>query len=79
MPTGHCENADAGIVYTSDAVAAPDLKKIEIPVDNNVLARYPLAPLAQSKNPELARSFIAAILSAEGQAILQRWGFGPIR
>lgn len=71
--------ADAGIVYTSDAVAAPDLKKIEIPVDSNVLARYPLAPLTQSKNPELARSFIAAVLSAEGQATLQRWGFGPIR
>jgi molybdate transport system substrate-binding protein len=71
--------ADAGIVYTSDAVAAPDLKKIEIPADSNVLARYPLAPLAQSKNPELARSFVAAVLSAEGQAILQRWGFAPIQ
>ncbi|HQV27719.1 MAG TPA: molybdate ABC transporter substrate-binding protein [Thermoflexales bacterium] len=71
--------ADAGIVYASDAVAAPDLKKIEIPVDSNVLARYPLAPLTQSKNPELARSFVASVLSAEGQAILQRWGFSPIR
>ena len=71
--------ADAGIVYASDAVAAPDLKKIDIPVDSNVMARYPLAPLAQSKNPELARSFVAAVLSAEGQAILQRWGFAPIR
>jgi molybdate transport system substrate-binding protein len=71
--------ADAGIVYTSDAVAAPDLKKIEIPVDSNVLARYPLAPLTQSKNLELARSFVASVLSAEGQTILQRWGFSPIR
>lgn len=71
--------ADAGIVYASDAVAAPDLKKIDIPVDSNVVARYPLAPLIQSKNPELARSFVAAVLSAEGQAILQRWGFAPVR
>ncbi len=71
--------ADAGIVYTSDAVAAPDLKKIEIPADSNVVARYPLAPLTQSKNPDLARAFIAAVLSAESQAILQRWGFAPIR
>lgn len=71
--------ADAGIVYTSDAVDAPGLKKIEIPDDANVLARYPIAPLAQSKNAALARSFIDAVLSAEGQAILQRRGFGPIR
>jgi molybdate transport system substrate-binding protein len=71
--------ADAGIVYTSDAVAAPDLKKIELPADSNVAARYPLAALTQSKNSELARSFIAAVLSADGQAILQRWGFAPIR
>lgn len=71
--------ADAGIVYSSDAVAVPDLGKIEIPFDSNVLARYPLAPLAQSRNPELARAYVAAVLSADGQAILQRWGFGPIR
>ena len=37
--------ADAGIVYTSDAVAAPDLKTIEIPAELNVIAEYPIAPL----------------------------------
>lgn len=69
--------ADAGIVYTSDAVAAPDLKTIEIPASMNVIAAYPIAPLARSKNSDLARSFIAYVLSADGQAILQKWGFSP--
>jgi molybdate transport system substrate-binding protein len=69
--------ADAGIVYTSDAVAAPDLKTIEIPTELNVIAKYPIAPLARSENADLATSFIDYVLSAEGQAVLAKWGFAP--
>ena len=69
--------ADAGIVYTSDAVAAPELKNIEIPTELNVIAKYPIAPLAASANPELAQAFVDYVLSPEGQAILQKWGFAP--
>jgi len=71
--------ADAGIVYTSDAIAAPDLKSIEIPADLNVIARYPIAALTKSENADLAAAFIAYVLSPEGQAILAKWGFGPIQ
>jgi molybdate transport system substrate-binding protein len=67
--------ADAGIVYTSDAVAAPELKTIEIPPELNVIAEYPIATLSQSVNPDLADAFIAYVLSDEGQAVLQKWGF----
>lgn len=67
--------ADAGIVYTSDAVAAPELATIEIPADINVIAKYPIAPLVESANADLAQAFIAYVLSDEGQAILQKWGF----
>lgn len=69
--------ADAGIVYTSDAVAAPDLKTLEIPAEVNVIAEYPIAALAQSANPDLADAFVAYVLSEEGQAVLQEWGFAP--
>lgn len=68
--------ADAGIVYTSDAIAAPELKTIEIPTALNVIAKYPIAPLIESTNSELANAFITYVLSDEGQAILQKWGFG---
>lgn len=71
--------ADAGIVYSSDTIATPDLKKIEIPAENNVLAKYPLAALTHSKNPELAQAFIGYVLSVEGQATLQKWGFLPVQ
>jgi molybdate transport system substrate-binding protein len=67
--------ADAGLVYTSDVLAAQDLKTIEIPAELNVIAEYPIAVLNQSTNPELANGFIAFVLSEEGQMIQQKWGF----
>jgi molybdate transport system substrate-binding protein len=70
--------ADAGIVYLSDTVAAPDLQKIDIPAEYNVVASYPLTALTQSKNPELAQAFIDYVLSPEGQSILKKWGFLPV-
>ena len=70
--------ADAGIVYTSDTVAAPDLQKIEIPAENNVIARYPLAALTRTKSPKLAQAFIDYLLSANGQSSLRKWGFLPV-
>ena len=70
--------ADAGIVYTSDAIAAPDLKTLEIPADLNVIAKYPIAPLVKSENADLAAKFIEYVLSAEGQAVLAKWGFAPV-
>jgi molybdate transport system substrate-binding protein len=69
--------ADAGIVYTSDSVATPELKSIEIPLELNVIARYPIAPLVESENADLAGLFVNYVLSAEGQAILGKWGFAP--
>ncbi|MBL8077112.1 MAG: molybdate ABC transporter substrate-binding protein [Anaerolineales bacterium] len=71
--------ADAGIVYTSDVVAATDLKTIEIPAELNVIAKYPIAPLTASTHADLAKVFVDYVLSAEGQATLQKWGFAPVK
>ena len=70
--------ADASIVYVSDAVAVPELQKIEIPTDMNVIAEYPIARLAGSSNPDLANDFIEYVLSPDGQATLKKWGFTPV-
>ena len=69
--------ADAGIVYASDAVAAPDLKTVAIPPEYNVVAEYPIAVLAAAPRPDLAAEFVAYVMSAEGQSILKKWGFVP--
>ena len=70
--------ADASIVYVSDAVAVPELQKIQIPAEMNVVAEYPIARLAESANPELADDFIEYVLSRDGQATLKKWGFTPV-
>lgn len=69
--------ADAGIVYSSDV--GPDMAdqavRIAIPDELNSLAAYPIALIADAPNPDLARSFLALLLSTEGQAVLARHGF----
>lgn len=69
--------ADAGIVYTSDVKSADNVLTIEIPAAVNELATYPIAPVAAG-NQELAEAYISFILSAEGQAILESYGFIPV-
>lgn len=71
--------ADAGLVYTSDITPdlADQVQQIAIPDAQNVIATYPIAPIADAAHPELAQSFIDFVLSATGQAILAKWGFGP--
>ena len=70
--------ADAGIVYVSDAVAAGDqVHVIEIPDAVNVVASYPVAVLAEG-DPALGSAFVAYLLSDEGQALLERFGFQPV-
>jgi molybdate transport system substrate-binding protein len=70
--------ADAGIVYVSDAHAAEGIQRIMIPADANVRADYLIAPLTASHDLALANGFIELLLSAEGQAVLAKWGFTPL-
>jgi molybdate transport system substrate-binding protein len=70
--------ADASIVYVSDVVAVPELQRIEIPADMNVIAEYLIAPLSKSANADLANEFIDYVLSPAGQTTLKKWGFTPI-
>ncbi|MEZ7761091.1 MULTISPECIES: molybdate ABC transporter substrate-binding protein [Actinomyces] len=68
--------ADAGIVYTTDAAAAKDkTDKIDIP-DGGVVNHYPIAPTAKPENPAGAQAFIDAVTGKAGQEILAKHGFG---
>ncbi len=72
--------ADAGIVYSSDVTpdVAPLVVRIQIPDELNTLAAYPIAPIADAPNPEMARRFLELVLSPEGQAVLASHGFIPV-
>jgi molybdate transport system substrate-binding protein len=69
--------ADAGIVYTTDAASAGTAKvsQLAIPDSLNVIAVYPIAPVKSSPNPETAQAYIDFVLSPSGQAILAKYGF----
>lgn len=71
--------ADAGIVYQTDVLGdvAEQLLVIEIDAAHNQLAAYPIAPLSDSANPDLAAQFIEYVLGDAGTAILREHGFCP--
>ena len=68
--------ADAGIVYTTDVIAAgSSAEAVAIPKDQNVVADYPIASVKTSKNMPTDAAFISYVLSAPGQSILAKYGF----
>ena len=71
--------ADAGIVYVSDIVAAGGtVEGVEIPPEHNVPATYPIATLVDAPNPEGADAWVEWVLGEEGQADLLEAGFTPV-
>ncbi|WP_437510590.1 molybdate ABC transporter substrate-binding protein [Sorangium sp. So ce1099] len=68
--------AQAGVVYRTDAQAAQDgVSIVAIPPDINVIAEYPIAVVAGAAHPGLARAWVDLVLSDAGQGALQRAGF----
>jgi molybdate transport system substrate-binding protein len=68
--------ADAGIVYKTDALTMPDkVQIVEIPSAINVVAEYPIAVLKAAPRGDLARDFVKLVLSKEGEKVLTAAGF----
>jgi molybdate transport system substrate-binding protein len=68
--------ADAGIVYATDVVAAGDRATgVAIPMNQNVMASYPIARMERAKHNTTAAAWVDFIEGAEGQSILTRFGF----
>lgn len=65
--------ADAGIVYRSDAAASVADSVVILPFSEaqSVLAQYPIALVADAPQPALADQFVTFVLSAESQTIWQ--------
>ncbi len=68
--------ADAGLVYATDAALAPDeLETFKIDGADEELNYYPIARTANSEHAKAADEFIDFIHSKAGQAILEDNGF----
>lgn len=72
--------ADAGIVYRSDALAARDrVTVVAIPAEMNVVAEYPIAALKAAPHAKRAQRWIELVRSPAGVRALQEAGFVPCR
>jgi molybdate transport system substrate-binding protein len=67
--------ADAAIVYRTDATFAKQVQLIGLPSALNVRASYPIAALRNAHEPELARRWVDYVRSADGRAALAARGF----
>lgn len=69
--------ADAGLVYVTDAIAAGDkVKAIPFPESAQAVNTYPIAAVRTSRNKDLAAAFIAEVTGPEGKKVLRGAGFG---
>ena len=77
--------ADAGVAYVTDVARpkggrgttspATELATIEVPDEFNQVAEYPAGVAAKAREPELAKQFVELLRSADGQAVLAKYGF----
>ena len=68
--------ADAGIVYVTDVKSASGrVTGVDIPEQQQVVARYPIAVVKSSKSSPLANRFVDYLVSPNGQNILAEFGF----
>jgi molybdate transport system substrate-binding protein len=69
--------ADAGLVYVTDVQAAgDDVEGVTFPESEQVVNTYPIVPVADASQPDLAGEFVDLVLSDTGQKILTDAGFG---
>lgn len=69
--------ADAGIVYVTDAKSAGDkVATVGLPKADHAINTYPIVTLRDAKNPELAAEFEKLVTGPQGQEALQKAGFG---
>lgn len=68
--------ADAGLVYITDATAAGDnVAIVEFPESKDAVNTYPIALLTTAGNKKAARDFIDLVTGVVGQEVLERAGF----
>lgn len=72
---------DAGIVYASDVRATGDRVRtvVTAPADSHDPILYPIAVVRSSSRQAAARAFIDAVMSDDGQRVLEKYGFDRVQ
>lgn len=69
-------NADAGIVYLSDAKSSNKVKIVATaPENSHSPVVYPSAVLKSSKNLDAAKDFVQFLFGNQAKSVFEKWGF----
>jgi molybdenum ABC transporter, periplasmic molybdate-binding protein len=70
-------NADAGIVYVTDAKISNQVKQVATAANNlHSPIVYPIAVIKASRNQQSARAYVQFLSSRQAQDIFKKYGFG---
>ncbi len=70
-------NADAGLVYATDAKISPQVKVVATAAENlHSPIIYPVAVLKNSKNVQAAKEYVQFLSSNQTSGVFQKYGFG---
>ncbi len=70
--------ADAGLVYRTDAIAAGDqVRSFPVPGSASQITTYPIVTLKQTGSTSLSEAFVDLVTGPTGQQVLAKAGFGP--
>jgi molybdate transport system substrate-binding protein len=67
--------ADAGLVYATDALASDDVRAVAAAGAERVVNLYPIAAMHEAANAAAAEAFVDFVRSDEAQAVLASLGF----
>lgn len=69
-------NADAGLVYLTDAKMTDQVKIVQtLPANLHTAIVYPIAVLKNSRNQTASRNFVEFLSSSSAQKVFQKYGF----
>ncbi len=76
LATVESGNADAGLVYRTDANLSTKVKVVAVADETyHSPIVYPMAVLKQSKNPDAAKALVQYLTSPPAKAVLRKYGF----
>jgi molybdate transport system substrate-binding protein len=69
-------NADAGIVYSTDALTSQKIKVVaSAPAGINAKVMYPVAVTKASKNPDAAKDYLNFLFGTQAKVVFEKYGF----
>jgi molybdate transport system substrate-binding protein len=80
LATVESGNADAGIVYLTDAKTSDRIKQVAVaPNHLHKPIVYPIAVLKASSQQQAAQLYVEFLISRPAQALFQQYGFGTVQ